>query len=81
MTNARSLANSFIEAHVTPPENDRFIIVEAGIKEDAEGWYFPFQTERFVATRDIKYSVVGNWPIFVSRDGKIVEQRRPPLGR
>jgi hypothetical protein len=81
MKDAKLLAHSFIEAHVKPPEGDRLVIVEAGIKEDSEGWYFPFQTERFVTTRDINHSVLGIWPVFVSRDGKLVEHRRPPLGR
>jgi immunity protein 35 of polymorphic toxin system len=78
ITTAKSLANAFIKAHIKPPEKDCFVIVEAGIKEDAEGWYFPFQTERFLATRDIQYSIVGNWPVW---DGTIVEQRRPPIAR
>ena len=74
---AKSLALAFIEAHIQAKKNNRFLIVDVGIVESTEGWFFPFQTEQFLKTRDIQYSVVGNWPVFVSKDGATVEQRRP----
>lgn len=76
---AKQFAISFIEARCQAPGGDRYLIVDAGVKEDSEGWYFPYQTERFLVTRDIRFSVVGNWPVFVSKDGRVVEPRRPPL--
>jgi hypothetical protein len=76
---AKSIAEAFISANIEPPKDDSYQIMDSAIKEDAEGRYFPFQAKRFIKTRDISFSVVGNWPVFVSKDGVTVEQRRPML--
>jgi hypothetical protein len=72
------MALEFINSSITAPQGDQYRIVEAGITEDAEGWYFPYQTARFLETRDLEDSVVGNWPVFVSRASDVVEIRQPP---
>lgn len=54
-------------------------IVESRIVEDERGWYFPYQSVEFLATGDIETSLVGNWPIFVSRDGLHVGPGRPDM--
>jgi hypothetical protein len=76
MNNAKSLAEAFISKNIDPPIDDCYQIIDSAIREDTEGWYFPFQSKRFIETRDMKFSVVGNWPVFVSKDGITVEQRR-----
>jgi Immunity protein 35 len=76
---AKQLAELFISSKIVAPRGDRFIVVDAGRKEDAGGWYFPYQTEGFLTTRNLDLSVVGNWPVFVSKDGRTVELRRPPM--
>lgn len=78
---AKEVAARFIAENVPPPQGDNYLIVDAGIVEDPEGWYFPYQTARFIETRDIDYSVVGNWPVFVAKSGSVVELRRPVLPR
>ncbi|WP_417903628.1 YrhB domain-containing protein [Caldimonas brevitalea] len=65
--------------NVAAPPEDCYLIVDAGVIEDQDGWYFPYQSARFIETNDISYSVVGNCPIFVSKCGKTAELRRPPL--
>jgi hypothetical protein len=52
-------------------------IVESHVREDVDGWYFPYQAKEFLETGDFNKSLVGNWPIFVSRDGRHVGPRRP----
>lgn len=66
---ARKIAEKYLQEKMTPPKDDLYVIVDAGIREADGGWYFPYQTRRFIETGDIDYSVVGNWPIFVSHDG------------
>ena len=56
-------------------------IVESKIREDAEGWYFPYQSVECLETGDFNKSLVGNWPIFVSRDGSSIGPRRPDFMR
>lgn len=78
---ARLLALDFINSNIPAPKGDRYLIVEAGILEDAEGWYFPYQTARFLETGDLEHSVVGNWPVFVAKVANVVEVRRTPAFR
>ncbi|WP_283150481.1 YrhB domain-containing protein [Silvimonas soli] len=77
ITEARSLAEKYISDNIEPPDNDKYLIIDAGIKEVDDGWYFPYQTARFIQTRDIQYSVLGNWPVFVSKLGACLGPRRP----
>jgi hypothetical protein len=55
------------------------VLIYSAIKEDEEGWYFPYQSERFVLTKNFDYSLVGNWPIFVKKTGDYVGPRRPGM--
>jgi hypothetical protein len=79
MKNALVLAKQYIEDQLIPPAGDRYVVVESAIKEVEGGWYFPYQTARFIETRDINFSIVGNWPIFVSRSGEVRGPTRPDL--
>lgn len=74
---AKILAEKYIKQEIDPPENDKYMIVDAGIKEADDGWYFPYQTVRFIESRDIEYSVLGNWPVFVNYQGVCLGPRRP----
>src|SRR5215475_12636692 len=56
-----------------------YSIVESGVIEDEQGWHFPYQSVEFLTTGDFNASLVGNWPIFVSRDGLHVGPRRPDI--
>jgi hypothetical protein len=74
MTNdeAKGMAENFLlEKMPRSEKGDRFLIVDDGIIEEDDGWYFPYQTETFLRTRDLNSSVVGNAPIFVAKDGRI----------
>ena len=74
---ARKIAENYLQESLSPPKCDQYVIVDAGIGEANGGWYLPYQTRRFVETGDIDHSVVGNWPIFVSKDGSCDGGRRP----
>jgi len=78
-SHAKELASRFVAERFMPPDDDQFVLVDAASKETPEGWYFFFQSAKFLESRDMNYFFVGNWPIYVSHDGSIVEQRRPPL--
>lgn len=76
MEDALTMAQIYISEKMSPPPGgDRFVIVLDGIEEEEDGWFFPYQAERFLQTKDLKFSVVGNWPIFVSKDGRIGPRR------
>jgi len=74
---ARALAEKYINESIELPVGDKYVIVDVAIREVDGGWYFPYQTVRFVESGDIEYSVVGNWPIFVSKQGVCLGPRRP----
>ena len=69
---AKKIAENFLlEKMPFSAKGGKFLIVHDGIVENDEGWYFPYQTEEFIETRDMRKSVVGNSPIFVDRMGHV----------
>ena len=46
-------------------------IVEFHVQENDDGWLFPYQSKEYLETMDINKSIIGNWPIFVSKNGEI----------
>jgi hypothetical protein len=77
VTKARKLAQGWLNSNIKPPDGDALVIIEDEVIEVDEGWYFLFQSEKFLKTGDINYSVVGNWPIFVERGGYVQGSKRP----
>jgi len=77
ITQPQKIALDYIEKNIVPPEGDQYLIVDSAVKEVDIGWFFPFQTNRFIETNDIEYSVVGNWPILVTRNGIVHGPTRP----
>ncbi|MEN7431793.1 YrhB domain-containing protein [Chromobacterium sp. TRC.1.1.SA] len=70
------IARDYIAKNIPPSSNGgKFVIVLDGVAEDEDGWFFPYQTEKFLEIKDMQFSVVGNWPVFVSKDG-CIELRR-----
>jgi hypothetical protein len=78
LSGAEKKAREYIDAQVSSGGMP-CAIVRAKIKEEVDGWYFPYQSEEFLTTGDFNKSLVGNWPIFVSRDGRYVGPRRPGM--
>ncbi len=75
INDAKILAEQFLLMNIpAPASGDHFAIVGDGIVEE-DGWYFPFQTKKYINTGNLQFSVVGNWPIFVTRDGRIGQRR------
>ena len=77
LSEAREPASQYVRSNMISPEGDEYEIVDSAIKETNVGWYFPYQTARYLKTRDLNYSVVGNWPIFVTKTGKVLGPKRP----
>ena len=76
---AKALAMKYLVEQQAMPEGVPCAIVDLKIVENDDGWYFPYQSIEFLKTGDFNVSLVGNWPIFVSRDGLHVGPRRPGL--
>jgi hypothetical protein len=74
---ASQLATAFLERLSVEPEGVPYVLLDSFIREDDEGWYFPYQSASFVLNGNFGDSLVGNWPIFVSRSGDYVGPRRP----
>jgi len=66
---AKRLALQYLEGAQDEPGGVACALVETEITEDSDGWWFPFQSLEFLRTGGHGKSLVGNWPIFVSRDG------------
>lgn len=47
------------------------LIVESHVRENDDGCFFPYQSKEYLETMDINKSIIGNWPIFVSKNGEI----------
>jgi len=77
MRDARVLAEQYITERISPPSGGAYTIVDAAIRASYEGWLFPYQAVRLIATGDIEYSVVGNGPILVTKIGTVIGPQRP----
>lgn len=75
--NARKLAEDYLRSLESQPGGVPYSIIDGRIREDEDGWYFPYQSTSFVMTGNINDSVVGNWPIFVRRLDLYVGPLRP----
>ncbi len=76
---AEQMAREYIDSMASAEGGGFYEIIRTRIREDEEGWYFPYQSKDFLSTGDFSKSLVGNWPIFVSRDGENVGPRRPGM--
>ena len=76
---ARKVAQEYIsEKFKNYSDSDHIVLNGDHAEEFSDGWYFFYQSERFLETGDMAYSLVGNWPIFVSKEGACFGPRRPP---
>jgi hypothetical protein len=62
---ARELANAFLAS--SEFASAKPVLLDSKTEEFPEGWVFWYQSARFLETRDVGDSLVGNAPIFVSR--------------
>jgi hypothetical protein len=73
---AYKIAVRYLNDRVSFPTNgDSYSLILEGVEEDEDGWYFPYQTDKYISTRDLNFSVVGNWPIYVTKDGRVAVRR------
>jgi hypothetical protein len=76
---AKKMTLDFLNRLSTEPEGVPYVLLESLIREDEDGWYFPYQSASFVLTGNFGDSLIGNWPIFVSQTGNYVGPRRPGM--
>ena len=77
LANAKRKALEYLAEQQSKPGGVPYSIVDLQVVEGDDGWYFPYQSVEFLTTGDMNASLVGNWPIFVSRDGLHVGPCRP----
>ncbi|MFN3735423.1 hypothetical protein [Comamonas testosteroni] len=76
---AREMALVFLKKMSTEPGGVDYGLIDSAIKEDEDGWYFPYQSVKFILSKNFDDSLVGNWPIFVKNTGDYVGPRRPGM--
>ena len=77
--NARQMVEAYLRTLETQPGGVPYTILDERIREDEEGWYFPYQSTSFVMTGNFSDSLVGNWPIFFRRSDSYIGPRRPGM--
>lgn len=65
---AKNIAISFLK-NIEREMDVPLLIVESKVQENADGWFFPYQSKAYLETMDINKSIMGNWPIFVTKSG------------
>jgi hypothetical protein len=79
MRGARDLAERYIRDNAPPVDGDNYVIVDSATLDTEEGWYFYWQTSKFVETGDGNFAVVGSPPILIAKDGSFVGPARPGI--
>ncbi|ATZ64500.1 YrhB family protein [Acinetobacter bereziniae] len=69
------LAKKFLSTNLGELDNDE-IVIDPKLDKVDNGWFIFYQSKRFMETKDINYSLVGNTPIFIDNNGEIIEFRR-----
>ena len=65
---AKEIAVSFF-GQIEQEMEISLLIVESHVRENDDGWFFPYHSKEYLETMDINKSIIGNWPIFVSKNG------------
>jgi len=65
---AKKIAVSFF-GQIEQEMEISLLIVESYVRENDDGWFFPYHSKEYLETMDINKSIIGNWPIFVSKNG------------
>lgn len=76
---AKRMALTYLEQLSNASDDVAYALMESHIREEPDGWYFPYQSAKYLLTRHFGDSLVGNWPIFVSRTGDFAGPRRPGM--
>ncbi len=74
---AKSLAEGYVAKNIPPPRGDSLVVPDEFTETVEDGWFFYYQSRRYLDTKDYQFFLVGTCPIFVSIDGSIVELRDP----
>ncbi len=69
---AERIANAFLNSPHWNQTDDHFVIINDATIEKDYGWIFFYQSERYLQTSELRYSLSGNTPIVVERaDGAV----------
>lgn len=69
---AEKLAMSYIKESYSL-EGDELVLEDDSTIERVFGWVFFYNSETFIKTKDVRYALVGNAPIVVTKAGKLYE--------
>ena len=67
---AKKIAVSFF-GQIEQEMEISLLIVESYVRENDDGCFFPYQSKEYLETMDINKSIIGNWPIFVSKNREV----------
>jgi hypothetical protein len=73
---ARAMAEKYIADNMKSFDDEGGYVVDEDPEETAEGWYFFYQTAKYLKSDDIDDSVVGNAPIFITKQGVCLGPQR-----
>jgi hypothetical protein len=77
---AKSKAIEHLKTMESNANGAPYVLIEEKIRETPNGWYFPYQSLDFLKSGDFSKSLIGNWPLFVDRQGNISTGRPTPKG-
>jgi len=75
---AKSKAIEHLKNLESKPNGAPYVFIQEKIRETPDGWYFPYQSLEFLKSADFSKSLVGNWPLFVDRQGNVSSGRPKP---
>lgn len=81
ISDARRIAEDYMLVNMSSDGDVSKYALYAKVEEDEGGWYFFYNTRKYIETDNINYSSVGNWPLFVSKEGVCTGGRVPPSMR
>jgi hypothetical protein len=69
ISEARKIAITFINKEFDLSDiNDKVILLREETVETEKGWVFYYNSEKFVQTKDFSFMLMGNNPVFVSKN-------------
>jgi hypothetical protein len=74
---ARAQALAAVRKLAEAKDLGELMIVDVGVIETPEAWYFPYDSTAFVLRGDISSALAGNIPVRVARDGSGVRFEVP----
>jgi hypothetical protein len=70
MSEAETLANKLVTDLGAACHND-FVLLREETVATEDGWVFFYNSRKFIETGDFSFTLAGNGPIFIRKDGEV----------